>query len=348
MGSCNIGISRHRTSCARVGTIIHGALGDCYEQLCAIKILRRADRSARWVGFFAVKERLAAMQHFELDMLDEVHIASDIPDVAIDSFYQFQINDIELQRDTISKLPADVKSKFDFTKNIKPWHVIRSHDYHKSNLELNMSRTGEDYLPLCSRENLVDMSIFGKRVTIGYLWRYREPGGAIKPYLQKSKDWIINTKSDLFQRIIKKHDAHMIVCGMKKDKSNHVSLNKEALDKAGFVEGEYRAKFSECALNIPDENCTYLKGLGFAAELDIISKCDIVFVMPSGFSEALWMKRPSSVLLIDPPPDYLIKLWYNRMPLFNNLKPSYTLFNNFTAHTADNVIDFIVKKGLLA
>ena len=341
---------QERLDMKTIGTIIHGALGDCYEQLCAIRNIRKSDKynDTRWVGFFAAQERLNAMKHFDLEMLDEIHLASNISSIDIDIFYQFQIFDGELQRDIISKLPDHLKLKFDLTHNIKPWNVIKQHDYHKAPLELCLSAIGKEYLPINAHENLVDMDMFGKRVTIGYLWRYRSPGGAIKPYFQKSKNWIIHTKSELFKHLIKKHDAHIIICGMKKDKTHHALISKETLDKAGFVEGEYRAKCADYALDLPDNKCTYLKGLGFAAELEMISKCDIIFTMPSGFSEALWMKRPSSVLLIDPPPDYLIKIGYNRMPLFNNLIPSYMMFNNFTTHTVNNVMDFIAKKGLLA
>ena len=154
-----------------IGTIVHGALGDCYEQLCAIKILRASDKSAKWIGFFAVKERLAAMRHFELNMLDEVYLADAITTVNVDKYFQFQINDIELRRDVIDQLSANIKNKFDLTKNIKPWHAIRSRDYNKSNLELDLSQIGKDYLPICAKESSVDMDMFGKRVTIGYLWR---------------------------------------------------------------------------------------------------------------------------------------------------------------------------------
>ena len=126
----------------RVGTIIHGALGDCYEQLCAIKKLRQIEPSRRWIGFFAVSERLDAMRHFKLDMLDEVYMASKILSVDVDYFYQFQVKDYELRRDVIDLLPEDIKSKFDLECNKKPWNLIKSHDFKQAGLELELSDMG--------------------------------------------------------------------------------------------------------------------------------------------------------------------------------------------------------------
>jgi hypothetical protein len=47
----------------RIGTIIHGALGDCYEQICAIKVLKDKGKLGKWIGFF-VDERQLKLEAF--------------------------------------------------------------------------------------------------------------------------------------------------------------------------------------------------------------------------------------------------------------------------------------------
>jgi len=331
----------------RIGTIIHGALGDCYEQLCVIRGLRQKDPDNRWIGFFAVKERLDAIRHFKLDMLDEIHLASHIPQVTVDYFYQFQVKDDELRRDIIDVLPEDIRSKFDLKCNRKPWSHIRSHNFKLTGLGLELSDVGKNYLPVCFKENGIDPAIFGRNFTVGYLWRYRSPRGAVKGYFQQSKDWIIHTKSKLFRRLIDEYDAHIFICGMNKDKKVIASMPKEILAEAGFVEGEYRCKFAEERLDLPRDRCVYLKGVGYAAEMEIMSHCDLLLMMPSGFSEPLWMKKKAPVVLVDPPPDYMLKIAWNRMPLFSNLIPRFFYCNNFVRHTADNIIDFLNQQKLL-
>jgi hypothetical protein len=42
---------------------------------------------------------------------------------------------------------------------------------------------------------------------------------------------------------------------------------------------------------------------------------------PSGFTEGLWLKRGRDTVLMDPPPHYLAKIAYHRMPLFGLDRP---------------------------
>ncbi len=325
----------------RVGTIIHGALGDCYEQLCSIKKIKKDNES--WIGFFAVDNRLDAMKHYKLDMLDEVYLADKITEVDIDYFYQFQINDPELKEKILDKLPINIRRKF--KKHNLPWNIIEKHNFARSGLSLDLSEIGKRYLPICMKENNIDPSIFDKKVTIGYLWRYRTKKGAIKGFFQKSEKQIIKTKSDLFNKLIEIYDAHILICGMNKQSIS--TLTDNIKNKGAFVNGEHNAKYTTKSLNIPSESCTYLKGIGFAAETEILSKCDLVIGMPSGFTEVLWMKRKNPVILSDPPPHYLLKLWKNKMPLFDNNKLTYKIYNTFTKQTAKKVIRFINKQGFL-
>jgi hypothetical protein len=77
------------------------------------------------------------------------------------------------------------------------------------------------------------------------------------------------------------------------------------------------AKFPEYGLDLPQQFSTHLKGLSWALELEILSRCTLCVANPSGFSEALWIKRGGGVLLVDPPPHYLAKALWRRVPLFN-------------------------------
>jgi len=329
-----------------IGTILHGALGDCYEQLCAIKLIRASAPEAKWVGFFAVKERMEAMFHYNLDMLDEVYRVEEIGNVEVHEFYQFQINDIELKEDVLDKLPGTVRAKFNFNKNILPWHTLRSFDYTKTGLTLELSDVGKSYLPLCCRLNNVSDELFATKFTVGFLWRYRSKGGAVNPLFQKSKEWVLNTKSELFNELISSYNAHIIIAGMSKVQTQSKEV-LEAQKIAGVVNGEYKSKFTNDLLKTDDFHCSYLKGLGFAAEMEIMSRCDLLFLMPSGFSEPLWMRHCNKVLIMDPPPVYMAKIWRHRMPFFNNKKPGYAWFNSFTPHTKKNVINFLKTNNLL-
>ena len=163
---------------------------------------------------------------------------------------------------------------------------------------------------------------------------------------QRSKDWIMRTKSELFRKLIDKYGARILICGMNKKENAIKYIPEDIRMRAGFVEGEYRSKFAEDRLDLPEDRCVYLKGIGYAAEMEIMSRCDLLIMMPSGFSEALWMKRKAPVIIVDPPPDYVLKLAYNRMPLFNNNELRYFYYNNFIKHSAENVIDFLEKQKL--
>jgi len=331
----------------KIGTIIHGALGDCYEQLWSIRELRKQRFDEKWIGFFAVKNRYDSMKHFELDMLDEVYLANEIRNIDIDSFYQFQINDNELRLLVIDPLPINIKQKFDFKRVNKPWHQLRKHDFIKSPSFLLLSESGKEYLPECMKYNEVSDELFKDKFTIGFLWRYRDNVGGAKSYFNRSKEWVLKTKNELFNRLIDDYGSHIIVAGMSKDKSKIVSLPDEIRQKAAFVEGEYRCKVAEDLLDIPAQRSTFLKGLGYAQEMEIMSKCDILLVMPSGFSEPLWMRYPKKTILVDPISLYSMKVLGNRMPLYQSKNREFILYNYFTSHTASNVIKFLKKQGLL-
>ncbi len=327
----------------RVGTIIHGALGDCYEQLCCLNLWKEKNPHINLVGFFATDDRMQAMGHFELSVLDEIHHANKIIDVDVDCFRQYQIHDIELQENILKNLPPEILSKFDKRHNLKPWTELASFPFDRGGIKLALSKVGRDYLPECIRENEIDESLFSSKFTVGYLWRYRA-GGAVKPYFQRSKEWILKSKSGLLKKLIEKYDAHIFICGMGKRLNQPTDA---ALKNAGVVAGEHNSKYAAETLNLPMENCTYLKGLGYAAELEIMSRCDLLLTMPSGFSEPLWMMKKSPVVMVDPPPFYLGKLAWHKMPLFDNKTFDGAIFNNLISHTAENVFTYLYRRNFV-
>src|SRR3989339_407259 len=329
-----------------IGTILHGALGDYYEQLLAIRIERESRNGEKWIGFYKEEREFRIISHFNIDMLEECYPVERLQEIQVDEYFQFQVKDSELRADIFDKLPRDKRAMFDLKTNNKPWAWIRKHDFASSGLELSLSALGKEFLPVSMQLNGIDESIFGRKFTVGYLWRYRSESGAVKNYFQKSADWIIKSKSELFRRLINENGAHIFVAGMHRQVHSPEVL--ATLTKYGFHAGSYKGKYTDMVLDLPPSNVTYLKGVGFAAEMELMSRCDLLVMMPSGFSEALWMKRKVPVLLTDPPPGYLAKMVWNRMPLFDNLSLDYAYNNMFVSHTADNMMKFLEKKALLS
>jgi hypothetical protein len=113
--------------------------------------------------------------------------------------------------------------------------------------------------------------------------------------------------------------------------------NRERIDR----------KFTEKRLDLDTRHCTYLKGLSWGLELEIIRRCSLCVVMASGFSEALWMKRQGATVMVDTPPDYVAKLLWNRMPFFNLFHPSELYFQLRQPHTADRVLRYLKRRTFL-
>jgi len=116
------------------------------------------------------------------------------------------------------------------------------------------------------------------------------------------------------------------------------------MNEGGITLGEHTSKFDEELLYIDKGRITYLMGTGYAAEMSIMSGCNLLITMPSGFSEPLWMKMPEKVIMVFPPYEYLLKLWKHRMPLFDNTTWRGMMFNTFSFHSAKNVLKYIKYK----
>jgi len=332
----------------RIGTILHGALGDVYEQALSFRLLHEEFKDHQLIAFFAKQDRLEAFKHFKLDMFDEIHPASKLETTNIDIFKQFQIKDIELKNDILDNLPRGISNKFDLNKNWLPWTVLRNHNFNKHPVKLELSEEGISSFKAVLEETGLTEELFDNEFTVGYLWRYRASGpqSAVKPYLQKPKKAILESKSKLFSSLIKKHNARIIIAGMGKDLSFDRNLESSRKD-AGVLEGEINSKFASEKLDINSNRVTYLKGLGYAAEMEIIARTDLQILMPSGFSEPVWFRNTKRTLIVDAPPVYLLKMLKYRMPIFNNKNLWSFIYNNFNSHKACSILSEIKRRKLL-
>lgn len=317
----------------RIGSILHGAYGDYYEQLLCLKALKRSNPAARLVLFFQSQARLQEMRVFDLSFADEIHLLRDVNRVRVDRFHQFQVREPELQED-LARLEPPALAGLDLSLNRKPWTTIRGLDFADPQTDIGLGDEGLARLPECMAQNGVDPELFERRFTVGFLWRYRDAGGAISPRGQAPEAEVRRTKSELLQRLIREYGAHVLVCGM------NVRVTEENRARVD-------AKFTESTLDLDPAHSTYLKGLSWGLELEILRRCSLCIVMASGFSEALWMKRSGPTVLVDTPHHYLLKLLWNRMPFFGIRSPGELLFQLRQPHTASRVMDRLARIGAL-
>jgi hypothetical protein len=136
----------------------------------------------------------------------------------------------------------------------------------------------------------------------------------------------------MFQQIVAEYDCHLLICGM-----NIVTTesSRELTDN----------KYPNFGLDIPAERVTYMKGLSWPLELEIASRATVCCGHASGFTEGLWLKRGRDIVLMDPPPHYLAKAAYHRMPLFSLDRPlnfAAALLNRSTdsyRHKIESILD---------
>jgi len=330
----------------RIGSIIHGALGDCYEQILCLKQFKQAHPDCSLIVFFAVENRLRAFRHFDLSMFAEIHTVQHIHDITVDEFYQFQIHDKELREQVLDKLDVNTKQKFDFSINRLPWHVLKDVDYSSHGLDLPLSDFGKDYLKFANQVNQVDEQVFKKKFTVGFLWRYRQKGKIDS--MGQYPLWIVRKNLDnLLMRLVDNYDAFIFACGMNRGVLEKLDYYEEIVETAGLALGERLNTFADFKFSVDEKNITYLNGVGFAAEMEILSLCDLIIAMPSGFSEPLWMKQKQPVVLVFPPLEYLAKLWRWRAPFFDNHTWKGRWYNTFTFHSAKTVLRHLQAMGCL-
>jgi len=294
-----------------IGSILHGAYGDYYEQAVCLKNFRLRHPETRLKLFAAAPNRLAELRVLDFSWADCFELYTEIPKHHIDEFLQFQVQDRDLRTGVLSTLPPEIRSKLRLQHNRLPWDELRSILPLSPGEQLTLSHQGRSALPNVMRENGIAPELF-QTPTIGFLWRHRAPGGAVKTALQGDAADLVAKYSRLFRKLINEFGCHILICGMKVPRT---------------PENQYRidAKYPEYGLDLPAESSTHLKGLSWALELEILSRCTLCVANPSGFSEALWIKRRNGVLLVDPPAHYLAKALRHRVPLFNLHRPSSLL-----------------------
>jgi len=273
---------------------------------------------------------------FDLSFADEVHPAAEICHVPVDHFLQFQIRDGELNEFILSKLPKEVLAKFDMARVLKPWSFVRT-IYRRcpEDCDIPLSAVGVERLPGCFRDNGLDEARFPDGFTVGFLWRYRRPGGHFSTKSQTPLDVIFRTKSELFTELVREHGAKIVVAGMNLKVTEE---NRERTD----------CKYTERKLDVPEEACVYLKGLNWGLELEIMRRCSLCIVMPSGFSEALFMKRRGGTVLVDAPRSYVMRSVLNHTPFVNVGDIRNLVFCLRQPHTSGRVMKYLRARGLLA
>jgi hypothetical protein len=316
-----------------VGSILHGAYGDYYEQMVSLRLYKRRYPDRRIILFFASESRRKEMAVFDTSFADEIHPAAALTEVHVDTFLQFQVQDQELRVEVLDKLPPDVLAKIDLNTVHKPWTWIRRAWLEDPTLcDIPMSAAAAAALPACMLASGINNSLFQNRVTVGFLWRYRAGNGAISPGGQPPEETVRATKGALLQHFLDRYDATVLVAGMNLTVDDS---NRERTD----------CKFSDRTLPVCGD-CRYLKGLGWGLELEIMRRCSLCFVMASGFSEALWLKRRGrTTVLVDPPRQYLLKLVYNRMPFFSVLTPRNWTYYWLKPHTPETVLRVVNREA---
>lgn len=294
-----------------IGSILHGAYGDLYEQAICLKHYAANHPEVELRLFAATPTRLESFRALDLSFAAGFDLWTEIekhPD--IERFFQFHVQDLELDRDVLSKLPAGVLAKFDLAHHYLPWIYLRENNLVPTpdRYQLPLSESGSRELPNIALKNGISDEIW-RKPTINFLWRYRKPGlGTISNFGQKSQEELVRTYSTMFQRIASEYDCHILICGMN---ILTTDSNRELTDD----------KYPAFGLDLPVGRATYLKGLSWPLELEIASRATICCGHASGFTEGLWLKRGRDMVLMDAPPHYLAKVLYRQMPLFDLDRP---------------------------
>ena len=315
----------------KIGSILHGAYGDYFEQLLCLADLAKKNSQHTYHLFFENKYRMEEFLKLNIGFADSTLYVDDIGTISVDQYYQFQIFDSELKANVLNKLSLESKEKFDFSYNLLP-HIYMNKIQEKKNIRFDLPFTEAGQEAIKDIALSLPEDIF-KGKTIGFMWRYRAPNGAVNPIFMPDEEVLREKYSQVLKQAIKEWDCQILVAGMKVKTTNK---NKHIVD----------AKFPEYGLNFEHKNLHYLPGKGWLAEVELITKCDIIICNPSGFSEAIFLKGKECII-VDPPLHYVLKTIKNSFPLFNIGIKSYTqiktlircLFQRHTYKYLNNIIN---------
>lgn len=291
----------------RVGSILHGAYADYYEQALCLKDLALANPEWRIKLFFGDRTRRQELSVLDFSFAEGCYHWSEAADQPVDRFVQYQVFDDELKQEVLAHLPEEVLAKIDREHNLLPWRHLRSIMPLGPANQIELNQSGRDKLKQTMVDNNLSPEIF-EHPTIGFQWRYRtNPQGTVRPWLQPSAEVLRDKYSRVLRRIIEETDAHVLIAGM----APVTDANRHRVD----------AKMAAFQLDLPPERATHLIGSGWAVELEIMSQVDVALTHASGFSEAMYLKRGGGVILVDPPLHYLLKMLKHRMPNYDFLTP---------------------------
>lgn len=320
-----------------IGSILHGAYGDYYEQALCLKHYRLTHPNDELKLFFASPHRRKELSVLDFSWASGTYDWQAAATEPVDRFFQFQLGDAELKEEVLDKLPVEVQAKIGTDKHL-PWHYLRKFHPFSDKFQLALSPHGVERRQQIERELGLSDALFS-RPTIGFLWRYRAPGGAIKNLWPSDPADYVAKYSRAFRRLIERFGCHVLICGMRVKRT---------------AENEHRVdnKYPEYGLDLPDEHATHLTGQSWACEMEILARCDLTISNPSGFSEALYLRRGSDALVVDPPAHYVALLAKHRMPLFDFLSPAGMLWDMTIPHSEDRIVrvlsDRLQQKGYAA
>jgi hypothetical protein len=290
-----------------VGSILHGAYGDYYEQALCLKHFRKNHPDTEIRLFAASESRLRELSVLDFSFAESFTHWTTLVDQEIDDFLQFQLGDEELERDVLRQLPERMQALIRRGGKRRPWSYLRSIVPLGKGDQLGLNEAGRARLIEVMRENGICEETF-QSPTVGFLWRHRRPGRAVKPWFQAPAPVLVRKYSAVLRSLVEGFGCRVIVGGMKIETTEE---NRARTDN----------KYPEFGLDLPEDSAVYLKGLSWPLELEIMSRCNVCLVNASGFSEALFLRDPEKTILADPPFHYKLKILGHRMPLFEQTTP---------------------------
>ena len=169
-----------------IGSILHGAYGDLYEQATCLKHYVDSHPQVELKLFAATEVRFQSFSVLDLSFASSFELWTEIENhPQIDSFFQFQVFDRELNNSVLSKLSAAILAKIDREHNHLPWNYLRDHKLIPTppRFQLSPSPSGFTELQNVIDGNAIPPAIWSKP-TVNFLWRYRGPGTRSHPQLR--------------------------------------------------------------------------------------------------------------------------------------------------------------------